>query len=274
MRVLFLIVFFSAILLKTSLSQEFNTKQVKDTLVTEEIIYEVDTVYLQPDTVSLFDTIVHYTIKPVRKLPFFVEVAGSSFLSGIYDFTTIDTLTVRKTANYSGALTFAYTNKTVFCGINIGFSQLEENFSYQNSINSSSAQYPNASYYDSLIYTGSCTIRNYYNYLNAALVVGKKWTGRGKLSYRAILHTGCDILLNHSSFSALSDADNKIPSPTSELRKIAWYFDVSASIGYRIGKKTDVFVAPYSKLTLKSGKSYPLSNKAIIGLRLGFIKYF
>ena len=274
MRILFLSVLFSAILIKTSFCQELNTKQVKDTLVTEEVIYEVDTVYLHPDTISFYDTIVHYTPKLARKLPIFVEVAGSSFVSGIYGFTTIDTLTIHKTVNYSGALTLAYNYKSLFFGINMGFSQLEENIVYGRSLNSSDAQYTNTGYYDSLIYSGNCAFTNYFNYLNAALVVGKKWGGKGKFSYRAILHTGCDILLSHRSYSVLSDAGNKIPLPDSDLRKYTWYFDFSASVGYSVGKKVDVFVAPYGKLSLKSGKSYPLSNMAVIGLRLGFTKYF
>lgn len=274
MRVLFLSVLFSAILIKTSFCQELNTKQVKDTLVTEEVIYEVDTVYLHPDTVSFYDTIVHYTPKPARKLPIFVEVAGSSFVSGIFDYATIDTLTIRKTVNYSGALTLAYSYKSVFWGINLGLSQLEENIAYGKSFNSSNAQYTQSGYYDSLAYSGNCDYTNYFNYLNVALVFGKKWTGPGKFSYRAILHAGCDILLSHSSYSVLSDSENKIPLADSDLRKFAWYFDLSASIGYRLGKKADIFVAPYGKFSLKSGKAYPLSNMAVIGLRLGFIKYF
>lgn len=274
MRVLFLMVFFLAILTKTSFSQEFNTKQVKDTIVTEEIIYEVDTVYLNPDTISFYDTIVHYAAQPARKLPFFIEVAGSSFVSGVFNFETIDSLTICKTVNYSGVITLAYTYKSLFWGINLGYSQLEENITYGKPYNSSDAHNSNSGYYDSLVYIGNCTFTNYFNYLNAALVFGKKWTGRGKFSYRAILHAGCDILLSHSSYSFLSDAKNKVPLPDSDLRKLSWYADLSVSVGYSLGKKADIFVAPYSKLSLKSGKAYPLSNKAVIGFRLGFIKYF
>lgn len=274
MRVLFLSVLFLAILIKTSFCQELNTKQVKDTIVTEEVIYEVDTVYLHPDTISFYDTIVHYTAKPARELPIFIEVAGSSYVSGVFNFETIDTLTIRKTVSYSGAITLAYSYKSLFFGINMGFSQLEENIAFGKSFNTSNTKYTNTSYYDSLIYSGNCTFKNYFNYLNAAIVIGKKWEGSGNFSYRASLHAGCDILLSHSSYSVLSDAQNKVPLPDSDLRKYTWYFDLSASLGYRFWKKTDFFLAPYSKLSLKAGKAYPLSNKAIIGIRLGFIKYF
>lgn len=274
MRVLFLIVLFSIILFETSFSQELTTKQAMDTLETEEIIYDLDTVYLQADTVSLFDTIVHYTTIPARKPPIFLEVSGASYVSGIFDFANIDKLTIRKAVNYSGALTLGYSYKTFFLGINMGFSQLEENLAYERSFNSSDAQNSHTGYYDSLTYTGNCTFTSYFNYLNAALVVGKKWAGNGKFSYRAILHAGCDILLSHRSFSALSDTENQYPIPNSDLRKFTWYFDLSASVGYRAWRKTDLFVAPYGKLSLKSGKEYPLSNRAIFGLRLGLITYF
>ncbi|HEX2937083.1 MAG TPA: hypothetical protein VHO72_17140 [Bacteroidales bacterium] len=273
MRVLFLIVLFSAILFKTSFSQELTPKLVVDTIETEEIIYDVDTVYLQADTISLFDTIVHYTAIPARKLPIFVEVSGSSYVSGMFNFINIDTLTIRKTVNYSGALTLGYSYKTFFLGINMGFSQLEENLAYGRSFNSSDAQ-STSGYYDSLTYSSNCSFTSYFNYLNAALVVGKKWTGNGKFSYRAIFHAGCDILLSHRSYSVLSDGENKFPIPESDLRKLALYFDLSASVGYRFWRKTDLFVAPYSKLTLKSGKEYSLSNRVICGLRLGLITYF
>jgi hypothetical protein len=274
MRVLFLSVLFSAILIKTSFCQELNTKQLKDTIVTEEVIYEVDTVYLNPDTISFYDTIVHYAEKPARKLPIFIEVAGSSYVSGVFNFETIDTLTIRKTVNYSGAITLAYSYKSLFFGINMGFSQLEENIAYGKSFKSSNTQYTNASYYDSLAYSGNCAFTNYFNYLNAAIVFGKKWTGSGKFSYRTILNAGCDILLSHSSYSVLSDAKNKVSLPDSDLRKLSWSADLSASVGYSLGEKADIFAAPYAKFSLKSGKAYPLSNKFIIGVRLGFIKYF
>lgn len=271
MRVFFVILF-SAFLFQPAFSQELEQKPVTDSLVNEEIIYEVDTVYLQPDTVNLFDTIVHYVTKPVRKFPLFVEISGSSFVSGLFDFAATDTLTINKTLNFSGSLTFAYIHKSIFWGINIGFSQLEDNITYRKYPYSAVKEY--ASYYDSLVYTGNCNIRNYYNYLNAALVFGKKWTGKGKFSYRAILHAGGDILLKHYSYSLLSDAENKLPIPASDLRKITVYFDLSTSIGYSVGKKTDIFIAPYCKFSLRSGKDYPLSNKAVVGLRFGFIKYF
>jgi hypothetical protein len=273
MRYLYLFVFLILTTFKSAYAQQPEQKSVTDTIVTEEIVYEIDTVYLQPDTINLSDTIINY-IKQHKKHTWFVQAGVSPYVSGIFDFGNVDTLQLKKTINYAVDFTLAYSFKTSFLGINIGFTQLQENLSYPGISYSSIAQSSGGAFYDSLSYAKTCSYRNYFNYLNIGVVFGRKWKGVRKISYSTSANAGCDILLSESAYSVLSDSYNKIPLPTSDIRKLSVSLGLSAALDYTLAKNTEFFFAPYVKFSLRLKKDYPLSSLTVIGFSVGLRRYF
>ncbi len=249
-------------------AQVSEENHVRPDTTIQTIIYEYDTVYIAPDTVKLTDTIINYlpAKKNIKNHPWSVGISVSPFVPNAFnEKNSLDSFSLQRTVNYRVALNLQYDHKNFIYSIGFGITPLHERIHYQGSLAANTQQQLSVPY-DSLSINRNCTADNYFNYLNVYLTVGKKWVKR-KIYYAITASIIADFLLDYKAFLPVSNQDNQIKA--SSVRKFSYATALSPYMGYRFGKKLELYIAPFYRYTINKKNNYPLNNLNNLGIGAG-----
>ena len=279
LRILVVFCFFVSSHINAQVSEK---NHVRHNVTLDTVIYEVDTVYMPPDTIRIADTIRNNpsrTQSVEKKTNKIHDVAKKfsnqwslgfrilPFISSPYNnISPIDSFSFQKVVNYSYDINIQCGFKNYVIGIGAGITPLHERMHYQGSHGAISAQ-DALQLHDSLQIANNCISDNYYNYFNVYLSVGRKWTGK-KVDFGFSASFIMDLLMDYKAILPLSSQfDNHINS--SSVRKLGFSAAISPYLGFKFGRKIELILAPFYKYTFNQDHKFPQSNLQNIGIGVG-----
>jgi hypothetical protein len=263
-------------------AQVSEKNHVRHNITLDTVIYEVDTVYMPPDTIRIADTIrnnpprTQSVEKTTNKIQYVAKKFSNQwslgfhilpFISNLFNnISPIDSFSFQKVVNYSYDINIQCGFKNYVIGIGAGITPLHERMNYQGSHGATSAQDALLSY-DSLQIANNCTSDNYYNYFNLYLTVGRKWTGK-KIDFGFNASFITDLLMDYKAVLPLSSPfNNQINS--SSVRKLGFSAAISPYLGFKFGKTMALILAPFYKYSFSQDHKFPQNNFQNIGISAG-----
>jgi hypothetical protein len=243
----------------------------KDT-IKEITIYEYDTVYLQPDTIRLTDTIIEMTItKPVDEdLSLFSSPVLNHWGVSIYPFIEgsnmeqkiSDSLYSQTVINLSIYAHLDYQIKKFLLSFGLGFTPYHEKHHYRGTYYSSNIKLSTDGTYDSLLINKEYVSNYYFYYLNMNMLFGRKLKLTDKLSLN--LNAACiiDFLFGYKQGNTDKDV--------SSARKIDVSFAFVPQIVFKVGEKSEFFISPFYQHSLIQKNKSPYTSFQKMGIGLGF----
>jgi hypothetical protein len=247
--------------------------------IQEITIFEYDTVYMQPDTIRLTDTIVDIIKLPSIKKKNHTSLNFKSFFSalspntfGINFFTFVagnlqekkisDSLFSQPIINECYSFRINYNFKKYLFSIGAGFIPYREKYHFLRTYNVSNFKANPSVTYDSLLITKEYTSNFYYNYLNFNVLFGRKWNLNKKwyINLNGICIT--DFLFGYKQ--------GKTDNPEPNIRK----FDISIGFSpyfiYKFNNKLEIYFSPFYQHSLLNDKKYPFTSFQKMGIGVGF----
>jgi len=259
----------SLILLFFSISAFSQIDSTRRDSIEEIIIYEYDTIYIQPDTIRITDTIFEIvkrdsvkTIKPnVSRnrssgrgislkgiLPKSIGFSVAPFMF-LNENIPSDTLSSQSVFNANYNFQINYYSKKYLLSIGLGYSPYHERYSSSNKNYSSNQDTSLTGSYDSLLISNNYQINYYYNYLNINLLIGRKFSVSKKLELSLNLGTSVDFLVGYSQGNtSVSD---------SLVKKYNLSLIFSPQLTYKIGQNLEFKLSPFYQRSVFEDRKYP-----------------
>jgi hypothetical protein len=246
--------------------------------INEITIYEYDTIYLQPDTIRLIDTIVDIVKIPSTNqsqsnlknssspnslfiIPNSIGINISPFFGGsMYDKNVSDSLYSKLIFNYAITGQINYQSKKYLLSIGIGLSPFKETHYFKTSTNHLIAD--STGIYDSVMISNKSTYNYYINYLNFNVLIGRKWQINKKWSVNFKIGCFTDFLLGYKQ--------GNTNNPDSLVQKFNLSIGFSPGICYKAGKRIEFFISPFYQYSLFRKKEFPYTASQKTGIGLGF----
>jgi hypothetical protein len=264
----------------------------------EVVVYEYDTVYLQPDTLRITETIVQIEKqakdgeKPSAITQLFSRnfsrsvwtnihlLGGRSFLAhvtpnylsfGIAPYinqsgnaiTLSDSFASKLVINTCFSLLWNYAFGNFVMSLGPGFIRYHDKLQMHTSRFSTDYQTSNSNTFDSILLTTNANSDLYYNYLKIYTLVGYKFTLNKKLS---LLFNGgfeTDILVGYKQGHANNPA-------LAAIRKYDIHAVIYTSLAYKLARNLELYISPFYQRSLVTDNKYPFTNVQKIGVGMGF----
>ncbi len=271
----FIIVIIQILLSTTAFSQ---IDPVSKDSLNEVTIYEYDTVYLEPDTIRVTDTIttiIKATEVKKKKAYSLAFLAPKSigfnllpFISGNLKNKSIsDSLSYKTVFNTSFSVQLNYYNKKYLFSIGAGFTPFHEKYQYSGTYYSTDGETDTTGTYDSLLINKKYTAEYYYQYLNLNILFGKKWKLNKKWNLRLVTGFTTDFLFAYKQGNS--------ETMSSEIRKFDVSIYLSPQIVYNYKKRKrnfEVYLSPFYQHSLLGNNKYPYTTFQKMGIGVGFNK--
>jgi hypothetical protein len=261
-----------------SFSFSFSTISQIDS-VKEITIYEYDTIYLQPDTIRLIDTVIDIVkIPPINKKKSTFEAyypphlilnsfgfhIYSYFAGNLIEERVTDSLYSKPVFNYAISGQINFQKKKLQISVGVGFAPFQEKqyFKY----NSYVLKTDSTGMSDSLLITNKSNYLYHINYLNLNVLIGRKWRVNKKWTLSLDAGFFADILIGYKQGNT-----NK---HSSLIQKVNLSFGLSPTFYYRERKKTEFFISPFYQHSIMHKKDFPYTTFQKIGIGAGFNIYF
>jgi hypothetical protein len=271
----FCIVIIQILLSISAFSQVDST--FKDTLK-EIIVFEYDTVYIEPDTIRITDTIttIIKTTEVKKKKEYSLAFLNPKsigfnllpFFSGNLKNKNIsDSLSYQTVINSSLSVQLNYYNKKYFFSIGLGFTPFHEKYQYTGTYYSVDGITDTTGTYDSLLINKEYTGDYYYQYLNLNILFGKKWNLNKRWNLRLVAGFTSDFLLGYKQ--------GNTKTMRSEIRKFDISIAFSPQIVYTYKKRKqnfEIYISPFYQHSLLANNKYPYTTLQKMGIGVGFNK--
>ena len=258
--------------------------QIDSTLndsIEEIIIYEYDTIYIQPDTIRITDTIFdiikkdslkvskpkrsrtrrvrsNYTMKGF--LPRSIGLSAIPFVP-LNPQSPADTLNPQVVFNMAYHLQLNYYTDKFLISYGLKYTSYHEQFNGYFTSYSSNKGIVSASLYDSILVTNKYVVDYYYDYLSLDVMVGRKLTFGEKLDLNLNLGLQADFLIGYKQGNtSVSD---------SMVRKTNFALILSPQITYKIGEKFEFKLSPFYQHAIFEEKKYPGLLRQSTGIEAG-----
>lgn len=271
------------ILLFFSLSTFSQTDSTRRDSIEEIIIYEYDTVYIQPDTIRITDTIFdivktdsikktntntprrtrrrinEYTMKGFLPRSLGLSIAPFVYIN---PGTLSDTLKPQQVFNMAYHFQLNYYTDKYMVSYRLAYSSYHERFGGK--FNSYTSNQDTASFgtYDSIRVVNNYQADYYYDYLSFDILLGRKFNISNKFDLNLTFGASAELLLNYrQGNTAVAD---------SMVRKTNFSLIFSPQITYKISRKFEFKLAPYFQHAIFYEKKYPHSFRQRAGIEIGF----
>ena len=249
--------------------------------IEEIIIYEYDTIYIQPDTIritdTIFDIIKRDSLKVIEpdiskkiKLKRYFSMKGilpKSMGFSVASFFPIntqspsDTLILQQVFNTAFKLHLNYYSKKYLLSIGVGYSPYHERFSGFDGSYSSNRDTVTSGSYDSLQISNNYKVDYYYDYLSLDLILGRKFIINKKIELNLNFGASTDFLIGYKQGNtSVSD---------SMLRKFDFSLYISPQIIYKINKKLEFRFSPFYHHAILDDKKHPYLLQQRVGIEAG-----
>jgi len=250
--------------------------------IEEIIIYEYDTIYIQPDTIRITDTIFDIIKKDSLKvsnpqrnrkqrsngsysmkgfLPRSIGLSVMPFMS-LNPQAPSDTLNPQLVFNMAYHFQLNYYTDKFSISYGMKYIPYHEQFRGHGTSYSSNQDTVNSGSYDSLLVNNNYQVDYYYHYLCLDLIIGRKFIISKKLELNLNLGVSVDFLIGYKQGNtAVSD---------SMIRKTDFSLLVSPQIIYKINKKLEFKFSPYYQHAILKDKQYPYLFRQRAGIEAGF----
>ncbi len=273
----------SLILLFFSSSVFSQVDSIRRDSIEEIIIYEYDTVYIQPDTIRITDTIFDIVkadsvkiTKPNRTRRnrqrsrdytmkgFLPRSLGLSFLPFVYinPQSLSDSLKNEQVFNLAYHFQLNYYTDNFLTSYGLAYSSYHERFSGQYDSFTSNIDTILSTSYDSIRVTNNYQLDYYYNYLSLDLILGKKFIITDKFNINLTVGASAGLLMGYKQGNTVV-ADSMV-------RKYNLSLIFSLQLTYKISKKFEFKLSPFYQHAIFNEEKNPYSFKQRVGIEIGF----
>ncbi len=273
--------FVSTTLIFISLSAFSQIDSTRRDSIEEIIIYEYDTIYIQPDTIRITDTI--FDIKKrdslrvtrtnkSKRLSSRGNFSMKGFLPKSFGFSVVpytyfnpqilpDTLNPQQVLNMSYRFQLNYYTNKYLVSYGLTYTPYHEQFSGNDTIYSSNHDTVYSGSYDSIRIINNYQIDYYYDYLSLDLMLGRKFTLSKKLELNLNIGASAGFLIGYrQGNTAISD---------SMIRKTNFSLLFSPQLIYKISRKFEFKLAPFYQNAIFEKKKSPYLLRQRTGFEIG-----
>jgi hypothetical protein len=271
------------ILLFHSYSAFSQVDSIRRDSIEEIIIYEYDTVYIQPDTIRITDTVFDIVkvesvkkTKPTRTrrsrnrnrdytmtgfLPRSICFSAMPFIC-INSKTPSDSLEPEQITNLAYHFQLNYYTDRFLISYGLSYTTYHERFTGQYISFTSKIDTITSISYDSIKLTNNYRADYYYNYLGLDLIIGRKFIINKRLYFNLTAGASASLLMGYKQGNtAVVD---------SMLRKTSFSIILSPQVTYKISRKFEFKLSPFYKHSIFYEEKYPYSFMQRAGIEIGF----
>jgi hypothetical protein len=250
--------------------------------IKEITVYEYDTVYVEPDTIRLTDTIIDVIKINTQKgkehssnfsfskfisffspiVPNSIGINISAFAAGYFRNERIfDTIVSQAIVDWAFSAQMNYEYKKYLFSLGAGYTSYHEKQSYVGYFSSTSTPTEIPGLTDSVLITKIYSLNYYYNYSNLYALIGRKWELARKWNFCLSAGIFTEFLSNFKQGN------------TSVMKSIVQKFNISITINPRItyhaSQRMDLYLSPFYQHSFLQQENYPSNIFQKAGISLG-----